>query len=129
MSSTHRSRKKQNLHRAGAHRYPQLLSATLPSTIFPQFGYSTRRHSWSQLPWSQLPYSQRVSATVANVFVATKLYNVTLHCIKLGCLFRCYLRYFEQRSLHANGEPVLGRRHTCENKLLSTYGRLYKLKH
>ena len=23
-------------------------------------------------------------------------------------------------SLHANGEPVLGRRHTCENKLLST---------
>ena len=32
-------------------------------------------------------------------------------------------------SLHANGEPVLGRRHKCENELLTIYGKSFKLKH
>lgn len=31
-------------------------------------------------------------------------------------------------SLHANGKPVLGRRQKCENSLLSTYGKVCKLK-
>ena len=35
-----------------------------------------------------------------------------------GCC--CDRRNRSRSSLHANGEPVLGRRHKCENKLLST---------
>ena len=31
-----------------------------------------------------------------------------------------YIALRSRSSLHANGEPVLGRRHKCENKLLST---------
>ena len=47
-----------------------------------------------------------------------------------GSSKQCFQHKGKSRSsLHANGGPVLGRRHKCETKLLSTWGKLCKFTH
>ena len=84
--------------------------------------------SSSALPQSLLQFMNVVFDFVASlniileIAVVGRLISIFFYFTLLGwdVLVLCHLNTKGQRSsLHANGGPVLGRRHKCENKLLS----------